>query len=61
MLLEVDVLGKLTATDYVVAPFDAHSVVFIHRGVGCSRISHVLEEVSEVYDLNSHLRCSIVF
>jgi hypothetical protein len=54
-------LGTVTAADDVVAPFYAHSVVFIHRGVGCLNKSHVLKEVAEVYDLNNQLRGSIVF
>jgi hypothetical protein len=61
MLSEDDVLGSLTATDDVVAPFNVPSVVFIHRGVGCLRKSRVLEEVAEVCDLNSHLRGCMVF
>ncbi len=60
ILLEVDVHGTLMATDDMVAPF-ALSVVFIHSGVGCLRKAHVLKEVAEVYDLNNHLRGSIVF
>jgi hypothetical protein len=47
--------------DDVVAPFDARSVVLVHEDVGRLRKSHVLEEVPEVYNLNSHLRGCIVF
>ncbi len=54
-------LGTLTAADDVVSPFDLRCVVFKSRGVWCLRKSHFLEEVTEAYDLNSHLRCSIVF
>jgi hypothetical protein len=60
MLAEVNVLSAFTSPDDMVAPFDARGVVLVHRDVWGLRKSHVLEEVPEANNLNSHLGSGIV-
>jgi hypothetical protein len=54
-------LGVFAPSNDVVSPFVACYAAFIHRGVRSMRKAHNLEEITEVYDLNCHLRFSIVF
>ena len=61
MLADVDVLGTLTSADHVVSPFDARRVVLVYLGIGLLGEAHVGQQVAEVYDLDRHLGCCVVF
>lgn len=53
VLADVNVLGALTPSDNIVAPFDARIVVFVdwRPFLGCK--PHVRKEATEVDDFNS--------
>ena len=57
VLSDVDVLGTFSASDNVVAPFNAGIVVLVDRGPGLWRKPHAPQEVPEINHLNSRRGC----
>ena len=60
VLANVNVLGSFPTPDDVVSPFNARSVVLLHRCWGLLTESHVLEKVTQVDDFSSSSRCRVV-
>jgi hypothetical protein len=61
VLADINVLGTLTSPNHMISPLDARRVVLEHRSVVRLAKLHVGQEGAEVDDLDSHLRCLVVF